>query len=809
MPEQNKYTPRRWRHSLCSTYITSKLATQRQLVVQDHPEIPVVSLEFFRTVTPAVPDTMRDAVLAKLKEDGSITSTGRMFGFAKNDPKNSGRPENHTFTHIHNFTKAIIRAGEDHTRQKSCMTLGHSPNSTPSSERENSSRPDGFGRSAMAQNVDEVAETNLAQHDDEVTETEFPKPLPSWSGIILAKEDKKAEKESDALDNFAKVMWSGHHILRNDPRRNFCFGITTENATCRLWFFARSHIMVSEPFNVITDHTPLVRFILSLSFAHVLSTKASRSSLTGQASLPTVDSSSAISATSGVSPLSAQSSQSTIHGKVSADASNPYTSIDYDFAWEAHGYDPTIQRQAHSVYRIRVGDTWYITAGILSDSRAECICGRCTRVWRVYEDKKYEEGEEKVYYALKDLWVDSSNDTEAAIWRRLKEKVNPDVFDRHFLTLVAAFEPGEGATTCSFFGRGGYSHAKNVDFMDSQFIDILDLEPSPLIPNKGTEPVCEDRFHIRGAPDMEPRDKRAKKRPRYHPRTHDRSIWKEVCETYHDHDDMQVMFTMLEHAVKALDAMWEGAHAIHRDISTGNILFDGANGRLGDLEYVVLCDDEPSSLHNVKTGTLQFMAVEVSFGAYLFRPRAAAEDVFLSPTGVLPSRGTKPVHPFRHNVLHDLESIWWLAMWSIFRYYPENVRLEVQALKNQRRTYEALFSPTFTLDKERNNALVNEEPRFLLSIVPPFHNMGELALRLRNMLTVSYTIAEATLPIKSDCQVFRPAFDTTAVLLRHMKMSLERDGIAGVTSVYELLYPQKRKAEETGDVQEEAPPMKK
>lgn len=187
-----EYNPRtqssKWRHSLCSTYFTSKLATQRQLVVRDHAEIPVVSLEFFQNVTPAVPDAILDGVLDKLKVDGSITGSGRMRGFAKNDPKKSGRPENDSFTHVHEFTEAIIRTGESYTGQKSCMMMGHSPNSTPLSERGKSSRPDGFGCSTMA------------QHDDELTDTKLPQPLPSWSGIILAQEDKKADKESDALD---------------------------------------------------------------------------------------------------------------------------------------------------------------------------------------------------------------------------------------------------------------------------------------------------------------------------------------------------------------------------------------------------------------------------------------------------------------------------------------------------------------------------------------------------------------------------------------------------------------------------------
>ncbi|KAL4249800.1 Fungal-type protein kinase domain-containing protein [Pleurotus pulmonarius] len=520
--------------------------------------------------------------------------------------------------------------------------------------------------------------------------------------------------------------------------------------------------MVTEPLN---DHAPLVRFILSLSFAHVLSTPAPEFS----------------QYTVGEGPSARPTSPSS---PISAGASYLYTPINHDFALEAHGYDPTMQQLRESVYRIRVGDTWYITAGTLSDSRAEHICGRCTRVWRVYEDKKYKEGEEKVYYVLKDVWVDSRNNTEAAIWKRLKEKVDPEVFDRHFLTLVAAFQPGEGATTCSFFGRGGFSPTENMDFMDSQFIDTLDLEPSPLIPEKGAKAFIENRFYIKWAPDTEPTAKRAKERPQYHPRTHDRSIWKEVCKTYHDQDDMQVMFTMLQHAVKALDAMWEGAHAIHRDISTGNILLDGANGRLGDLECVVFYDDELSTVHNVKTGTLQFMAVEVSDAAYLFEP--IEEDIFLAATPA-GDPDAHSIYPFRHNALHDLESIWWLVMWSIFNYYPNNAGVDPQALETQRNHYEALFSPGFGLDMERMNALRSPHPRFISSIAPPFHAMGELALRLRNVLRASYGTAETALPIKSDCQAFRPAFDMTAVLLKDMQASLEKDGIAGVTYIYELL----------------------
>ncbi|KAL4251831.1 hypothetical protein AB1N83_013879, partial [Pleurotus pulmonarius] len=326
----------------------------------DIPQIPVVSLEFFKTVTPWVPNTMLQAVVANLK-DGKFTAS-----------------------HALQCTEEIIRAGKDYTGQDPCMEMTRGPISTPFGERHDLSRPDGCGSSLVARTYE----------NEELPRVD---PLP-WSGIILAIEDASGE-----ASGLKKIIWSGRRILRHDPRRNFCFGITTENATYRLWFFARSHVMVTEPFN---DRAPLVRFILSLSFAHVLSTPAS------EFSQYTVGEGPSARPISPSSPISGQS----------ADVSHLYTSINHDFAWEAHGYDPTMQQLRQSVYRIRVGDTWYITAGTLSDSRAEHICGRCTRVWRVYEDKKYEEGEEKVYYVLKDVWVDSRNNTEAAIWKRLKEK---------------------------------------------------------------------------------------------------------------------------------------------------------------------------------------------------------------------------------------------------------------------------------------------------------------------------------------------------------------------------------------------------
>lgn len=560
--------------------------------------------------------------------------------------------------------------------------------------------------------------------------------------------------------------------------------------------------MVSEPFNIITNQAPLVRFILSLSFAHVLSTSLTSSSpLTAQSSLSTVDEDTSVQITPASSPLSAQSSQSTITGDIPTNVPPLHTSVDYDFAWKAHGYDPSMQRIGHGIYRVRVGDTWYITEKTLSDSRAERICGRCTRVWQVYEDKKYNEGEEKIYYVLKDVWIDSSIDTEATIWKRLKEKVDPKVFEQHFLTLVAAFEPGESATTCGFLGRDRYSHAENADFMDSQFIDMLDFEPLPTGRNTPPGLPINNRFHIQG-PDLEPSTKAARKRVRYHARTHDRSVWKELCSTYHDQVDIQIMFKMLGDAVEALRAMWKDAHAIHRDISTGNILYDGKNGRLGDLEYVTFYDDKPNTTHNVKTGTLQFMAVEVLNGRYHYRDDE--DDPFLVP--IPASASDTPDHPFRHNVLHDLESIWWLVMWTILSYIPDSFVADAKNLADQENACYSLFSSDLSVvGTERRNALEDKYPDFAKPVAEsPFKAACSLVLHLRNTIRRSYRAVEKTLPIKSDCPTFLLVLDATMGTLEAMKTSL--GGITNVTRVTELI--RKRKADTKG-VQEEEPPRKK
>ena len=66
---------------------------------------------------------------------------------------------------------------------------------------------------------------------------------------------------------------------------------------------------------------------------------------------------------------------------------------------------------------------------------------------------------------------------------------------------------------------------------------------------------------------------------------------------------------------------------------------------------------------------MHFMSIEVAAQKFLFRPRVSGHganvtDIVQRARGVLQNI-TAPL-PFSHNHLHDLESLWWVAIWIVF-----------------------------------------------------------------------------------------------------------------------------------------------
>ncbi|THG98598.1 hypothetical protein EW026_g3600 [Hermanssonia centrifuga] len=100
-------------------------------------------------------------------------------------------------------------------------------------------------------------------------------------------------------------------------------------------------------------------------------------------------------------------------------------------------------------------------------------------------------------------------------------------------------------------------------------------------------------------------------------RRHYRIVFNEVCRALHDETSLQLIFKALSEACFAIRLMHRNGW-VHRDISIGNILIDADNhARLADLEHAKYMDD--NSVHTIRTGTSDFMAVEVDYGEYQFQ----------------------------------------------------------------------------------------------------------------------------------------------------------------------------------------------
>ena len=56
---------------------------------------------------------------------------------------------------------------------------------------------------------------------------------------------------SPTFQDATKILWSMNHIMREDVRRRFVIGFTSEDATMRFWFCSRSDVFVSEPFDFL------------------------------------------------------------------------------------------------------------------------------------------------------------------------------------------------------------------------------------------------------------------------------------------------------------------------------------------------------------------------------------------------------------------------------------------------------------------------------------------------------------------------------------------------------------------------------
>ncbi|KAJ7177993.1 hypothetical protein C8R46DRAFT_1346259 [Mycena filopes] len=125
--------------------------------------------------------------------------------------------------------------------------------------------------------------------------------------------------------NDHELIWSCQDVLRDDTCRRFTYGVTLDGTDLRIWFFSRSHELVSSSFSC-TDVSTVLRLFLSLAFA---------------------------------SP----------------------EQLGYDTTMSHF-----IDEAGNAQIRLKVAATVYVTKKLLSDAHSDAVCGRTTRVWEAYRE---------------------------------------------------------------------------------------------------------------------------------------------------------------------------------------------------------------------------------------------------------------------------------------------------------------------------------------------------------------------------------------------------------------------------------------
>ncbi|PSS30941.1 hypothetical protein PHLCEN_2v2510 [Hermanssonia centrifuga] len=482
--------------------------------------------------------------------------------------------------------------------------------------------------------------------------------------------------------------------MREDPRRRFTFGFTIEDTEMKLWYCDRSQTVASQPFNFITDHETLIHFFLSLSYA---------------------------------SPVQL-------------------------------GWDPTIAIQEHDLqYRITVqsGDGTecvYRTLEVLSKSSASVLHGPGTRVWkavRVVDGHDY--GDPVV---LKDCWVSCDRQREGTIHERLRNANSSDAFREAFENMFLTVE----------------QHGDVV--IDPGIQRQPDLTPLIMPP----EEMKKNGYNIPPvSATLKPRAARSLWREitytksRHERKVHYRIVFKEICKSIKHATSLQEVFKALGEICSALKLMHQTGW-VHRDVSIGNILIDShGKARLSDLEYAK--DMKDTNDPEFRIGTANFVAVEVQTQQYAFRPlnppsvspasdtRSITSDDLAEKRSYLDSAArphsdsssdlsiSPPLFAFRYNPLHDLESLWWIAVYFIFTTEVANYADLDEKGQDRQLGLDGCVLRLFCDFEERKMDMIDGWDRRFLDrcqcLHPSIRPIGRDLERLRVVLVTTYAQCEA------------------------------------------------------------------
>ncbi|TFK94828.1 hypothetical protein K466DRAFT_593295 [Polyporus arcularius HHB13444] len=332
------------------------------------------------------------------------------------------------------------------------------------------------------------------------------------------------------------------------------------------------------------------------------------------------------------------------------------------------GWDTSIQRISSYGFRICVSGKHYTTQRYLRNAGAHKVFGRSVRVWEALD----EAGQE---VCIKDYWLDDDRPSESDILRRILAAISAhewatededpraelSIEDRqaYFVQILASDvvlvdgPPGSIDTTGQMRNNFDFSRVQQqlslADFKSTQRNRSTQEGRSSSDAPKYTFREVTPPFHAASIAS----------------RAHHRAVMKRG-EVLYDVKTSSHVFIACADAAYALFLMRCVGWA-HCDISPGNILVfptseGGVRGVLADFEYSKRFDDN-SPIHPTCAGTPNFMAVEVQKGRFV--EGELPQDVETADV---------PEPEWTFCAAHDLESVWWILVWVLFRHYVRNAQ---------------------------------------------------------------------------------------------------------------------------------------
>ncbi|KAJ7584773.1 hypothetical protein C8J56DRAFT_1088526, partial [Mycena floridula] len=545
----------------------------------------------------------------------------------------------------------------------------------------------------------------------------------TWFDIPLAGEVRK-RNNPNAEENVSEIIYYGFHILQNDPRRKFTFGFTSEDDRACFWYFSRSHICVTDKFNFVSNPKPLLDFFYRL--------------------------------------LHASDEQ-----------------LGYD-----HSVELVLDSNQKIQYNIALGNKFYRTVDVLSDFKADNICGRATRVWSVLELRDGKTvGDECV---LKDFWLEQGSKSEKQIFDDLEglftETADRKIFDDYFVKIL------DGC------------RVKNSNGEDDITKGLLrtDMQPnlmSVLLTTSESDPTTTRHVHTSsehpesaGVVPMVASGMLSLQSVQgpiqFAQRDHHRTLFEPAGSPYLCLTNITTMVTVLRDIVRALKLMWKFG-LVHRDISAGNIYWNSLAkvGKLSDLEFIKSVSDMSS--REIKMGTPQFMAIEIQQGMYKSRDETALQDFLrMVQDGSAMLDQSQPIdmqHPVIHNPIHDIESIFWLAVYAVTHLIPPR--------SSSKEAHQKIAFSIFSgLQADRNDCLYS--PAAITDLLSTLDGQLQPIIdTLRYfpaLLRAEYRRVEKTLPIESR------EFDSThETVLKFLDFWLMTPGLKNAESLelFSILTP--------------------